>query len=80
MIGLFATTSALLKMVYTSLLASISVAIVFSVVIYGTIRSAEARRSGRDLLATALAGISVCAFIVFAAIIGYGLYLVAHKG
>jgi len=80
MIGLASSGSALLRMAYSSLLASVAVAIVFSIVIYGAIRSSELRRTGRGSLGTALAAVSVCGVVVFAAIIAYGLYLVAHKG
>ena len=79
MILLATSAGALLRMVYSSLLASIAVAVVFSLVIYGAVRSAELRRSDRGPRATALATVSVCGFIVFAAIIAYGLYLVGHK-
>jgi hypothetical protein len=77
---LASSTGDLLRMIYSSLLASVAVAIVFSIVIYGATRSSELRQSGRGRLGTALAAVSVCGFIAFAAIIGYGLYLVGHKG
>jgi hypothetical protein len=80
MTALASSTSDLLRMIYSSLLASVAVAIVFSIVIYGATRSAELRRSGRGPLSSALAAVSLCAFVAFAAIIGYGLYLVGHKG
>jgi hypothetical protein len=80
MIALASNTSALLRMVYSSLVASIAVAVVFSVVIYGATRSSELRRAHRGSLGTALAAVSVCGFVAFMTIIGYGLYLVAHKG
>jgi hypothetical protein len=79
MIEVASTGAALLKMVYGSLLASVAVAIVFSMVIYGAIRSAEFRRAGRGVLGTAFAAVSICGFVVFAAIIAYGIYLVSHK-
>jgi asparagine N-glycosylation enzyme membrane subunit Stt3 len=80
MIALASNTSALLRMVYSSLLASIAVAVVFSLVIYGAIRSSELRRVHRGSRGAALAAVSVAGFVAFMAIIGYGLYLVAHKG
>jgi hypothetical protein len=66
-------------MVYSSVLASVAVAVVFAIVIYGATRSAELRRAGRGSLGTALAAVSVCGFVAFAAIIAYGIYLVSHK-
>jgi hypothetical protein len=80
MILLASSASALLRMIYSSLLASVAVAVVFSLVIYGAIRSSELRRAHRGSAGTALAAMSVCAFVLFAAIIGYGLYVVGHKG
>jgi hypothetical protein len=80
MIELASSAGALLRMTYSSLLASIAVAIVFSLVIYGAVRSSELRRAHRGSLGTALAAMSVCGFVAFMAIIGYGLYVVAHKG
>jgi hypothetical protein len=80
MITLASSGSDLLRMIYSSLLASVAIAVVFSIVIYGAVRSAELRRSGRGPLAGTLAAVSLCGFVVFAAIVGYGLYLVGHKG
>jgi hypothetical protein len=80
MMVLASSSGALLRMVYSSLIASIVLAIVFSLVVYGAVRSAELRRTDRGPRATALAAMSVCGFVVFAAMIAYGLYLVGHKG
>jgi hypothetical protein len=74
------TTGSLLKVVYSSLLASIGVAVVFSLVIYGAIRSSEMRRANRASVAAGFAVLAVGGFLAFAAIVVYGLILVGHKG
>jgi hypothetical protein len=48
-------TTALLKMLYSSLLASIFVAIVFSTALLGAVRASDMRRAGRGGLAAAYA-------------------------
>lgn len=55
-------TGALLKMLYSSLLAGVSIAVVFSLAILGATRSSEMRRARRGGAATAyaaLAGVGV---------------------
>jgi hypothetical protein len=70
---------ALLKMVYTSIVASVAVAVIFSAAILGAIRSTEARREHRSIAATAYAAIAGASLLLAAAIVIYGLTLVAHK-
>jgi hypothetical protein len=72
-------TSALLKVVYSSLLAGVGVAAVFSLAIYGATRSSDMRRSGRAGAATAFAVLAVAGAFGSVAAIVYGLILVAHK-
>jgi Na+/H+-dicarboxylate symporter len=71
--------TALAKMLYSSLIAGISVALIFSIVILGAVRSSDMRRANR---ATAAAAYAVLASVGLALAIGvvvYGLILVAHK-
>src|SRR5205807_7965262 len=55
MTGAAIDTTALLKMVYSSLLASVVVAVVFSTALLGAIRASDMRRAGRGITATAYA-------------------------
>jgi hypothetical protein len=80
MIAVATTTNSLLKVVYSSLLASIGVAVVFSLVIYGAIRSSEMRRANRGTAAAAFAALATCGFLAFAGLVVYGVILVGHKG
>jgi Na+/H+-dicarboxylate symporter len=72
-------TGALLKMLYTSLIAGVSVAVIFSVAILGAARSGDLRREGRAGAATAYAVLGVAALVLAIAIVIFGLVLVAHK-
>jgi hypothetical protein len=72
-------TSALLKLLYSSLIAGVSVAVVFSVAILGATRSSDMRRNGRTVPAGAYAVLSVVALTLAAAIVVYGLVLMARK-
>jgi hypothetical protein len=71
--------SALLKMIYSSLIASVAVALVFSIAVYGAVRSGDMRRAGRPSAATAYATLAGCGLLLSIAIVIYGLILVAHK-
>jgi len=73
-------THALLKLLYTSLLASVSVAVVFSLAIFGATRSGDMRRAGRSGPAGVFAVIGAVALVLTLAIVVYGLILVARKG
>jgi hypothetical protein len=72
-------TGALLKMAYSSLLAGVSTAIVFSLGVYGVIRSSDMRREHRGAPAAAYATLAAVGLVLSAAIVVYGVYLVAHK-
>jgi hypothetical protein len=73
-------TSALLKMFYSALIAGVGIALVFSLAILGAGRSSDLRRAGRRTEAGAYAALAACAFATSAAVVIYGLLLVAHKG
>jgi formate/nitrite transporter FocA (FNT family) len=72
-------TAALLKLLYSSLLAGVSVAVVFSLAILGATRSSDMRRDGRSLAAGAYAALSIVSLVLAAAIVVYGLVLMARK-
>jgi hypothetical protein len=72
-------TGALLKLLYSSLVAGVSVAVVFSLAVLGVTRSSDMRRSGRGAAASAYAALAVLALVLAAAIVVYGLVLMARK-
>jgi hypothetical protein len=72
--------TALAKMLYASLLAGLSVALIFSIVILGTVRSTDMRRTGRGGAAAGYAALAVVGVVLALAVVVYGLILVAHKG
>jgi uncharacterized membrane protein YidH (DUF202 family) len=72
-------SNALLKMLYSSLIAGIGISLVFSIAIYAGVRSSERRRDNRPNAAIAYGALAACALAVSGAIVVYGVYLVAHK-
>ncbi len=77
---MIAAAAPLLKMVYSSLIAGISVAVVFSVAVYGVIRSGDTRRSNRPGASARYATLGLLALLASAAIAIAGLIVVVHKG
>lgn len=80
MIDAAVNVGSLLKMLYASLAAGIGVAVIFSVVILGTVRSSDMRRSDRAGAATAYAVLAAVGLVLATGVVVYGLILVAHKG
>ena len=72
-------THALVKMAYSSVLAGVGVAVIFSIAILGVARSGEKRREHRTNAAAAYTALAAAGLLVAAAIVIYGLTLVAHK-
>ena len=72
-------THALVKMLYTSVVAGVGVAVVFSLAILGANRSSEMRRERRTVAAAAYTALAAAGLIVAAAMVVFGLTLVAHK-
>jgi len=66
-VGAIVDTGALLEVVWISLLAGIGVTGVFSIALYGSARSAEARRQGSGTAAAAFAAVGLLAGLVFVA-------------
>ena len=79
MIAAAINTHALVKMAYSSVLAGVGVALVFSLAILGVVRSGETRRQHRRNAAVAYTALAAAGLLLAAAIVIYGLTLVAHK-
>jgi predicted membrane channel-forming protein YqfA (hemolysin III family) len=79
MIAAAINTHALAKMAYSSVLAGVGVAVVFSIAILGVARSSEMRREHRTAAAVAYTALAAAGLLLAAAIVIYGLTLVAHK-
>jgi hypothetical protein len=79
MIAAAINTHALLKMAYSSVLAGVGVAVVFSLAIRGVVRSGEMRRDHRTGATVAYTALAAVGLLLAAAIVIYGLTLVAHK-
>ena len=72
-------TAALLKMLYSSLLASITIAVIFAITVFGAIRAAEHRRANRNTAAVAYGALATVGVLVATGIVIYGLMLIARK-
>jgi hypothetical protein len=70
---------ALVEVVWVSLLAGVGVTLTFSLVVLGTGRSAEARRTGRSPAANAYAGLAALAFLVFVVGVVFGVNVMLSK-
>ena len=71
---------ALLDVVWVSLLAGIGVTAIYSLVIYTSGRSADARREGNGTAATLFGALAVLAFAVFLAGVVTGVTIMLNKG
>jgi inorganic phosphate transporter, PiT family len=65
--------------VWVSLLAGVVVTTLFSLVVLGGGKSAEARRRGRGSVATLYATLAVLAFTLFAALVVFGVNVMLSK-
>jgi hypothetical protein len=72
-------TAALLKMIYSSLIAGVSVAVVFSVAIFGIIRASDMRRASRAGASARYATLGLLALLASVAIAIGGLIILIHK-
>jgi hypothetical protein len=79
MIQALIDSGALVKMIYTSISASIGIAVIFSTAILGAIRATDLRRASRTGAAAAYAALAALALLLAAAAVVYGLVLIAHK-
>lgn len=73
------SASAIVRVVWSAILASVTVSVVFSVAILGLIRASELRRESRGGAAAAYTVIATGALLVCAAGVVYGLILVGQK-
>jgi hypothetical protein len=69
----------LLEVVWVSMLAGIGVTGVYSLIIYGGSRAAEARRAGAGGAATLYGALAVAAVLVFAGGLIFGVAIILSK-
>jgi hypothetical protein len=69
----------LVEVVWVSLLAGIGVTGVYSLIIFGGARAAEARRNGDGGAATLYGALAIAAFAVFAAGLVFGVAIILSK-
>jgi hypothetical protein len=69
----------LVKMIYASLIAGLSVALVFSIAVFGVTRSNDMRRAHRPGASARFATLGMLALLASAAIAIVGVLLVVHK-
>lgn len=73
------TTHSVVQVLYSSVIASTLIAIMFSLTVLGTVRAAEMRRTNRAGPATAYATLAVIGALAFTGTIVYGLVLLTQK-
>jgi hypothetical protein len=69
----------LLRVLYTALIAGVGVAFAFSLTVYGMTRSSDMRREERPVAAASYAALGALGLALTAALIVYGLILLARK-
>jgi hypothetical protein len=69
----------ILEVIWVSLVAAVFVSTVYSVVVLGGARSAEARRAGNGSGALVWGGVAVLAFALFAAAVVFGVHIMLSK-
>ncbi len=69
----------LLRVLYTALIAGVGVSVVFSLTVYGMTRSSDMRREDRPAAALSYAVLGVIGLALTAAMIVFGLILLARK-
>jgi hypothetical protein len=69
----------ILEVIWVSLIAAVFVSTVFSFVVVGSARLAEARRNGHGGGALVWGGLAVLAFALFAAAVAYGVHIMLSK-
>jgi hypothetical protein len=70
----------IIEVIWVSLLAGVFVTIAYSLVVLGSARSAEARRTGGGTASLMWAGLAVLAFAAFAATVVFGVHIMLSKG
>jgi hypothetical protein len=67
------------EVVWASLAAGVFVSVVFSIVVLGSARSAEARRAGGGATAILWGTVAVIAFAAFAGAVVFGVHIMLSK-
>lgn len=80
MIGAAIHTTALLKMLYSSVLAGVGVTVVFSFTVLGAIRAGDMRRARRTAAAAAYGALATAGLLISTGIVVFGLILLGRKG
>ena len=71
--------TALWQMLYSSVIASVGVSVVFALAVLGLIRTSEMRRAERSNAAAAYGVLAAVALLAALACVVYGLVLMAQK-
>jgi hypothetical protein len=79
MILLASTASDLIRVVWSSILASVVVSILFSGAVVGLIRAGELRRENRGSVAAVCTAAATVALLICLAAVVYGVILVGQK-
>jgi predicted membrane channel-forming protein YqfA (hemolysin III family) len=72
-------TTLLLRVLYTAFAAGVGASLVFSLAVYGLVRSNDMRREHRSLAAAGFALLGVVAVLLTVALVVFGLILLARK-
>lgn len=72
--------AAMVKVVWSSLAASLVITTAFSLAILGLIRVGDMRAAGRAMCARAYATLALVSLLVFGGSVAYGVVLVTQKG
>ena len=72
-------THLLLRVMYTAFVAGVGASLVFSLTVYGVVRSSEMRREHRSIAAASYGLLGAIGFVLTIALIAYGLILLADK-
>jgi uncharacterized membrane protein YhaH (DUF805 family) len=67
------------QVVWVSMLAGVGITAAYSLVVLGSARSLQARRSGHAAASAAYAGLAVVIFCLFAAAVVYGVHIMLSK-
>jgi hypothetical protein len=79
MISAAIDTHLLLRVFYTAFAAGVGASVVFSLAVYGIVRSSEMRREQRAAAAASYGLLGAIALALTAALVVYGLILLARK-
>jgi hypothetical protein len=67
------------QVIWVSVLAGVGITAAYSLVVLGSARSLQSRRSGQSGAAIAYAGLAVLIFCLFAAAVAYGVHIMLSK-